>query len=203
MTRGSPAGPARTGLRRIIGFAALLAACAVALTAAFGWGGPLVFVITAELIAAAALLTLLGALPHGHPAPAAESEDEVAWPTLRRRARAVVIGVTGRWVHQQYRGVQAAEFPAYLKISSDLGWAPVSTWHYDHGTRPLLARVTRAVLAERHQVDLTADPEAARRLLGDEVWALVDPSRPPSHDSRTPGPNTRAIARIVERLEQL
>jgi len=99
--------------------------------------------------------------------------------------------------------VQTSDFPAYAKISSDLGWAPVSQWHYDHGLRPLLSRLFESVLAERYRVDLTADPERARSVVGDDIWPLIDPSRPPSLDSRAPGTDLRTLTRIVDRLERL
>jgi hypothetical protein len=99
--------------------------------------------------------------------------------------------------------VRPSDFPAYAKISSDLSWAPVSQWHYDHGLRPLLSRLFESLLAERHRVDLTADPERARSLVGDDVWPLIDPAGPPSFDSRAPGTDLPTLTRIVDRLEQL
>ena len=99
--------------------------------------------------------------------------------------------------------MRSADFPAYAKISSDLGWAPVSQWHYDHGIRPLFGRLLESVLAERHRVDLARDPARARDLVGEDVWPLVDPSRPSSFDSKAPGADLRTLTRIVDRLEQL
>jgi hypothetical protein len=99
--------------------------------------------------------------------------------------------------------VRVSDFPAYAKISSDLGWAPVSQWHYDHGLRPLLARLAASALAEHHRVDAATDPARARRLVGDDVWPHLDPSRPPSYDSKTRGADLRTLTHIVDRLEQL
>jgi hypothetical protein len=99
--------------------------------------------------------------------------------------------------------VQAGDFPAYAKISSDLGWAPVSEWHYDHGIRPLFGRLLQSALMEHHRIDAAADPVRARRLVGDEIWPLVDPAKPPSFDSKAPGADLRTLARIVDKLEQL
>ena len=99
--------------------------------------------------------------------------------------------------------VRSADFPAYAKISSDLGWAPVSQWHYDHGIRPLFGRLLESVLAERHRVDLARDPARARDLVGEDIWPLVDPSQPSSFDSKAPGADLRTLTRIVDRLEQL
>ncbi|MGE5293172.1 MAG: hypothetical protein ACM3ML_39510 [Micromonosporaceae bacterium] len=99
--------------------------------------------------------------------------------------------------------VEAADFPAYRKIAADVGWANVSRRHYDYVVRPLLIRVFTAVLAERHRIDVTAQPEQARRLIGEGLWPLVDPGARRSDDSHAPGVSLAAISRVVDRLEEL
>src|SRR5579863_1160229 len=98
--------------------------------------------------------------------------------------------------HSPPEPVRPADFPTYAKISSDLGWAPVSQWHYDHGIRPLFGRLLESALAERHRVDLATDPARARSLAGDDLWPLLDPARPLSFDSNAPGPDLRTLTRI-------
>jgi hypothetical protein len=151
-------------------------------------------VIAADCLAGLGMIVALAAVPRGAREPEARRPHRAwAWPSwarfLRRQAPA--------------GAVQAADFPSYAKISSDLGWAPVSQWHYDHGVRPLLARLVQSILLDHHRVDAVADPVRARRLVGDEIWPLVDPSRPPSFDTKAPGADLRTLARIVDRLEQL
>lgn len=99
--------------------------------------------------------------------------------------------------------VEAADFPAYRKIAADVGWASFSRRHYDYVVRPLLIRVLTAVLAERHRIDLTTQPERARRLVGEDLWPLVDPGARRSEDSHAPGVSLAAITRVVDRLEEL
>jgi hypothetical protein len=165
-----------------------------ALAAAWAVSGQLGLVITADGLAALALVVALVGTPGG------VRERDVLRPVA-----AWARGAWQRiWRRRAARAtVQPSDFPAYAKICSDLGWAPVSQWHYDHGLRPLLSRLFESVLAERHRVDLTADPERARSVVGDDVWPLIDPSRPPSFDSKAPGADLRTLTRIVERLEQL
>jgi hypothetical protein len=156
--------------------------------------GPLGLVVAGDCLAVVGLVIVLARTPRSAAERPARRPGSVrAWLAraglLRRADRPPV--------------VQAGDFPTYAKISSDLGWAPVSQWHYDHGARPLLARLAQSALAERHRVDAAADPAGARRLVGDEIWPLVDPSRPPSFDSKAPGVGPRTLARIVDRLEQL
>ena len=45
----------------------------------------------------------------------------------------------------------------------------------DHRLRPLLRKIASARLIEHHQVDLETEPVEARRVLGEELWALVGP----------------------------
>ncbi len=185
----------RTVLTAVRRAAAVVAAVVAALAAALAVGGPFALVIAAECLAALALVIVLartpgGARERGAPRAAAawaRIARSRAWP--RRRPPPAV--------------VRPADFPAYAKISSDLGWAPMSQWHYDHGIRQLFGRLAESALAERHRVDLTRDPARARHLVGDDIWPLIDPSRPPSFDSKAPGADLPTLTRIVDRLEQL
>jgi hypothetical protein len=179
---------------RVARIAAVTLICVLILGASVGFAGPLGLVIAADCLAGVALLFLLARTPEGSRGHAGRS------------VAALLARVTGGRFPPGRRPrpvVQASEFPAFLKISSDLSWAAVSRWHYDHGTRPLLTRVMRAALADRHHLDLAADPERARKAIGDDVWPFLDPDGPPSLDSRTPGVDLRTLALIVDRLESL
>ena len=163
-----------------------------ALAAALALGGPFTLVVTAECLAVLALVLVLARTPAGvreRGVPRAAAWARAARARLGRR--------------RPPAEVRSGDFPAYSKISSDLGWASVSRWHYDHGIRPLFGRLLESVLAERHRVDLARDPARARDLVGDDIWPLIDPSRPPSFDSKAPGADLRTLTRIVDRLEQL
>jgi hypothetical protein len=184
----------RRGVRTAVRLSAAAAGCASALTVSFALGGALGLVIATECLTVLALLLLVAHTPRGPLAePGRLLSEAVSWAT---RGRVVPGGRAGA-------GVQAADFPAYLKISSDLGWASMSAWHYDHGTRPLLSRVIEGVLAAGHQPGRAAGLAQARLLIGDDLWPLVDPHSPRSKDSRTPGPDLATLTRIVDRLEKL
>jgi hypothetical protein len=174
--------------------AAVTLAALGALAAALAVSGPFGLAVAAESLAALALVILLAWTPGGvrqrrgpwaGPAWAWMTRGRI-WPRRSRPA-----------------AVRAGDFPAYAKISSDLGWAPVSAWHYDHGIRRLFGRLASSALAERHRVDLAKDPARARDLVGADIWPLIDPARPPSFDSKAPGADLRTLTRIVDRLEQL
>ncbi len=173
--------------------AAVTLAALGALAAAFAVGGPFGLAVAAESLAALALVITLAWTPAG--AREHRMAQAAAW------ARATRARLWPR--HRTPATVRAADFPSYAKISSDLSWAAVSAWHYDHGIRTLFGRLAESVLAERHRVDLARDPARARDLVGDDIWLLIDPSRPPSFDSKAPGADLRTLTRIVDRLEQL
>jgi hypothetical protein len=99
--------------------------------------------------------------------------------------------------------VENAPYCSFREVAEQLSWAAVSPRHYDVVTRPLLTQLAAARLADHHRVDLYADPETARALLGEDVWPWVDPTREPSRDSQPPGVGPETLTRIVERLETL
>ena len=186
--------PPRCPALRLARIVAVTLTCILILGASVGFAGPLGLVIAADCLAGLALLFLLARTPPGSRGNTAQS------------VAALLARVTGGRFPPGWRPrppVQPSEFPTFLKISSDLGWAAVSRWHYDHGTRPLLTRVMQAALADRHHLDLAADPERARKVIGDDLWPFLDPTGPPSRDSRAPGVDPPTLALIVDRLESL
>ena len=164
---------------RVAGTVAVSVAVAGGLAASYPAGGSRGLVITAIALAVLALLITLAAVPRGP-----------AYLPARRSRRTAP-------------DVRAADFPSYRKIAADLGWAAVSMRHYDHVARPLLSRLLAAVLEDRHRLDLERAPGQARRLVGADLWPLVDPTRPASDDSNAPGVDLPTLARIVTRLEEL
>jgi len=101
------------------------------------------------------------------------------------------------------QGMANAGFPAYRRMQSMLAWSEQSPRHFDGAVRPTLQRLTADRLAERRGIDLVAEPDRAQEVLGVEVWPLVDPSRPRSTDSTSPGVPLDRVGRLVSRLEEL
>jgi hypothetical protein len=99
--------------------------------------------------------------------------------------------------------VDNAPFRSYRRVADQLSWASVSPRHYDKVTRPLLTQLAAARLADRHRVDLHADPAAARSIVGEDVWRWIDPQRAASRDSQPPGVGADTLTLIVDRLEHL
>ena len=76
----------------------------------------------------------------------------------------------------------------------------------DHAHRrllPLLRTAAAARLSARHGFELERRPEAARALLGADVWELLRPDRPAPEDRHGPGVSRERIAAAIERVESL
>jgi hypothetical protein len=82
----------------------------------------------------------------------------------------------------------------------------LSLAYADHAHRkllPVLRTAAAARLSMRHGIELERQPDAARRLLGEQTWDLVRPDRPAPADGLGPGPPEEDIAAVVARLESL
>jgi hypothetical protein len=173
----------------IAGLGAVAALCG--LGAAYLVGGATGLLTVGLGLAVLAALALRLAVPAAPPAPAARPARQ-AWPAspawIPSRVR------PGRRIHHD---ADPRDFPAYRRILSALGWAAVSPRHYDLHVRPLLARLLAATPADRR------GDGRARAVVGDDLWPLVDGSRPVSTDSDGPGVDLATVTRIVDRLEHL
>jgi hypothetical protein len=69
--------------------------------------------------------------------------------------------------------------------------------------RPRVQRIARQLLASHRGIDLARQPDAARRLLGEETWALVRPGVEPPADRSAPGLELARLRAVVTSLEQL
>jgi len=91
--------------------------------------------------------------------------------------------------------------------------AMTSESYYNSELRPVLEHLLAARLAERHNVNLYQDPEAARRLLcrnprDADLWRWLDPATRPTSAPRGAigdkrGIPRRTMARLIDRLEKL
>ena len=83
----------------------------------------------------------------------------------------------------------------------ELGIASAGSAH--HRLLPLLRSAAAARLAARHGVELDRRPEAARALLGEEVWDLLRPDRPEPADRFGRGVPRERVSAVIERVESL
>jgi hypothetical protein len=69
--------------------------------------------------------------------------------------------------------------------------------------RPDMRSVAIDRLRTRRGIDLDTNPEAARRLLGDELFDIVRPDRPPTQDRGSAGVSPTVVEAFVATLEAL
>jgi hypothetical protein len=76
----------------------------------------------------------------------------------------------------------------------------------DHAHRrllPLLRSTASARISARHGFELARRPEAARALLGEDVWELLRPDRPAPDDRHGPGVPRARVAAVIDKVESL
>jgi len=109
---------------------------------------------------------------------------------------------------ESWHGQSRTSFLGFWRKRSQIQDATRSMAVYDADLRPSLQHLLAARLAERHGVNLYADPASARRLLdagwhGPSLWVWLDPERPGATDQRQPGIPPRTLTAIIDRLERL
>jgi hypothetical protein len=99
---------------------------------------------------------------------------------------------------------QAASQPEELvQMERELVLGVADADHAHRRLLPLLRAAAAARLSARHGLELERRPEAARALLGEEVWELLRPDRPEPENRHAPGlPRERVVA-VIERVESL
>lgn len=101
------------------------------------------------------------------------------------------------------RGPAGSEPAELLRMQRELDLGAADAAHAHLRLLPLLRAAASGRLASRHGVDLGRRPEAARALLGDEVWELIRPDRPEPGDRHGPGVPRDRVAAVVDALESL
>lgn len=126
-----------------------------------------------------------------------------AWYTVSGRTLGMNNDVRERVLERHYTGV--AWYGSMLRTTQEQGG-------YERGLRRELTRLAAARVAERHGVNLYRDPQAASRLIGPDLWPLVDPAaggdKPPGPSAQQPAARTvqvpiRAVAELIDRLERM
>jgi len=106
------------------------------------------------------------------------------------------------------RRAPGGSFIDHWRMRWGLSDAITSMSAYRAGLGPNLEHLLAARLSERHGVSLYGEPDLARSILcrtatDADLWAWVDPARPPVGELDGPGIPARTLARLLQRLEQL
>ena len=97
----------------------------------------------------------------------------------------------------------AVRVPELERIEREVTLGQTTAFDLHFRLRPTLRRIASELLRARRGIDLDANPEAARRALGDETWELVRADREPPHDRFGPGIGLESLRHVVVSLEAL
>lgn len=93
--------------------------------------------------------------------------------------------------------------PSLARIEHETALGVAGVFDLHHVLLPRLRAVAAGLVATRRNVSFETEPEAARRVLGDETWDLVRRDRPPPEDRLARGIPPADLRRVVESLERL
>lgn len=90
-----------------------------------------------------------------------------------------------------------------LALTHELDQSIASEFHLHRRLCPLLREIASSRLRLRHGIDLAADPERARELVGAHAWELVNERRTPPQDRLAPGPSLAYLREVIDELEKV
>lgn len=93
--------------------------------------------------------------------------------------------------------------PSLAKVEREVSMGVETAFDTHYRLRPLCRRLTAGLLLARCGVDLERDPEGARALVGDDLWALVRPDAAAPEERSRAGVQPAALERAVADLERI
>jgi hypothetical protein len=115
------------------------------------------------------------------------------WPTRAPRFEQALRG----------RKPESSQPEELLRMDREIVLGSADADHAHRRLLPLLRGTASARIAARHGFELEHRPEAARALLGDDVWELLRPDRPEPADRHADGLPHKEIVAAIERIEEL
>jgi len=98
---------------------------------------------------------------------------------------------------------RAARVPELEKIEREVTLGLTTAFDLHFRLRPTLRRIASELLRARRGIDLDANPQAARRALGEQTWELVREDREPPLDRFGRGLDLDSLRHVVVSLEAL
>jgi hypothetical protein len=100
------------------------------------------------------------------------------------------------------RSHRDARPPSLAKLEREVVLAAVTEFDFHARLRPALREIAAHKLAGRGLV-LDSGSPATRAALGDGLWELLRPDRPPPHDRLAPGVPLKRLQTILDKLDEL
>jgi hypothetical protein len=92
--------------------------------------------------------------------------------------------------------------PELEQLERQVALAATTAFDVHYRFRHVVRDVVTQRLWARHSVDLEADAHLAESLVGQDVWELVRPDRPPPTDPFAPGLGLGGIEAVITELER-
>ena len=91
--------------------------------------------------------------------------------------------------------------PELVRLEHRLALAATTAFDLHYRLRPVVREIAAERLWAKHAVDLDSEPRRAESLLGERIWELVRPDRPPPPEPFARGLGLRGIEVLVAELE--
>src|SRR5262245_44592974 len=98
------------------------------------------------------------------------------------------------------RRPKASQPEELLRMDRELVLGSADADHAQRRLLPLLRSVAAARIAARYGFELERRPEAARELLGEDVWELLRPDRPEPADRHGPAVPRQHVGAVIEQV---
>lgn len=105
---------------------------------------------------------------------------------LRRRDRVVVARPAG-----------------LVRLEREVSMAGSAAFDVHYRLRPTLVDLATGLLSSRRGIDFEREPGRAHEVLGDDLWEIVRPDRPPPLERMGPGIDAERLHRAVSALEHV
>jgi hypothetical protein len=91
--------------------------------------------------------------------------------------------------------------PSLARLEQLAAIGVASSFDLQYRFLPRLRALAAGLLASRRRVALDTEQDAAKRILGDETWELVRPTRPAPRDRISRGISPDELSRVADSLE--
>lgn len=101
------------------------------------------------------------------------------------------------------RARPAQRIPELERMEREVALGLATAFDLHYRLRPRLRRIAAELLAARRGIELDANPDAARRALGDDAWEIVRGDREPPRERFAAGLDIASLRLAVDALEAL
>ena len=103
----------------------------------------------------------------------------------------------------QLRPPDREPVPELARLEREVGLASSTAFDLHARLRPTLREIAAHRLSFGHGIELDTEPARARGILGEPLWAIVDPNREPPSYRHAPGLPPAEIRALVDALEKI